>query len=319
MSKLGTIVKSISPERIRNIRVITLCIVAAATFWFLNALNDTYSTTLKYPLVFSYDTEKYIPLEQPPEYIQINVSGIGWNLFRNSLGIKVTPVNFKLQNDSEIKKIPGNSILGTLSDQLDEFDVNFILTDTLFVNIDSRATRRFKLAIDSSAIKLNEQYWLSSSLRYSPDSVTLQGPESILSQMGDVLTINIPQSDIDENYNEDIPIEFENSRLISRDPPTMNVVFGVEEYTTSDINVPLELVNFPKNGKAFVADTLRKVLYHVGINRADDVSPELFSVVANYNKINPEDSTIGLEISRHPEFIKDVHLDSTKVKVQFNE
>lgn len=319
MSKLGTIVKSISPERIRSIRVITLCIVAAATFWFLNALNDTYSTTLKYPLVFSYDTEKYIPLEQPPEYIQINVSGIGWNLFRNSLGIKVTPVNFKLQNASEIKKIPGNSILGTLSDQLDEFNVNFILTDTLYVNIDSRATRRFKLAIDSSAIKLNEQYWLSSSLRYSPDSVTLQGPESILSQMDDVLLIDIPQSDIDENYNEDIPIEFENSRLISRDPPTMNVVFGVEEYTSSEIDVPLTMENFPKNGKAFVTDTLRKVIYNVGINRANNITPDLFSVIANYNMINPEDSTITLQVTKYPEFTKDVHLDSAKVKVQFNE
>ncbi|MTI41600.1 hypothetical protein [Fulvivirga lutimaris] len=311
--------KSISPERIRSIRVITLCVVAAATFWFLNALNDTYSTTLKYPLVFSYDTEKYIPLEQPPEYIQINVSGIGWNLFRNSLGIKVTPVNFKLQNASEFKKIPGNSILGTLSDQLDEFNVNFILTDTLYVNIDTRASRRFKLAIDSSAIKLNEQYWLSSSLRYSPDSVTLQGPESILSQMDEVLTISIPQSDIDENYNEDIPIEFENSRLISRDPPTMNVVFGVEEYTSSEIDVPLTLENFPENKIAFVTDTIRTLIYNVGINRADNIAPDQFSIVANYNKINPEDSTITLEVTKHPEFTKDVHLDSAKVKVKFNE
>ncbi len=319
MSKLGTIVKSISPERIRNIRVITLCIVAAATFWFLNALNDNYSTTLKYPLVFSYDPEKYIPLEKPPEYVQINVSGIGWNLFRNSLGIKVTPLIFNLQNASEIKKIPGNSILGTLSDQLDEFEVNFILTDTLYVNIDSRATRNFKLAVDSSTIRLNEKYWLSSSLRFSPDSVTLKGPQSILSKMEDVLVINIPQSDIDENYNEDIPIEFENSRLISRDPPTMNVVFGVEEYTTSEIKVPVTLENFPQNRKAFLIDTLRTLTYNVGINKTNDLAPSLFEVVANYNKINPEDSTISLEITKHPEFIQDVRLDSVNVRVKFNE
>ncbi|MEQ9660402.1 hypothetical protein, partial [Fulvivirga sp.] len=158
-----------------------------------------------------------------------------------------------------------------------------------------------------------------SSLRYSPDSVTLQGPESILSQMDEVLTISIPQSDIYENYNEDIPIEFENSRLISRDPPTMNVVFGVEEYTSSEIDVPLTMENFPKNGNALVTDTLRKVIYNVGINKANNITPDLFSIIANYNMINPEDSTITLEVTRHPEFTKDVHLDSAKVKVQFNE
>ena len=299
--------------------MITLCILAAATFWFLNALNDTYSSTLKYPLVFNYDTEKYIALEQPPEYVQINVSGVGWNLFRNSLGIKVTPVIFNLQNASEIKKIPGNSVLGTLSDQLDEFQVNFVLTDTLYVNIDSRTTRKFKLAIDSAAIKLNEQYWLSSSLRFSPDSVTLEGPESILSQMNEVLLIVIPQSDIDENYNEDIPIEFSNSGLIRRNPPTMNVVFGVEEYITTEINVPLTLENFPQNEKIFVSDTLRTVIYHVGVNKANNVVPNLFEVILDYNMINPEDSIINLQITKYPEYIKDVHLDSTKVKVQFNE
>ncbi|HNP18455.1 MAG TPA: hypothetical protein PKL31_08490 [Fulvivirga sp.] len=302
----------------KNLRIIALAILAAATFWFLNALNGTYSTTLNYPINFLYDHDKYIPLEELPKDVQINVSGVGWNLFRNSLGIKITPVNFRLDNASDIKKIPGSSLLGTLSDQLDEFQVNFVLTDTLYIKVDKRMTKTFKLAIDSASIALADNFWVTSPIRYSPDSVTLQGPESILTSFSDEIVVKIPQSAIDENYKEDIPIEFDNSRLITREPPTMNVVFNVEEFRNAEIVVPIFKENFPKNGRADISTSQVKVSYQVVKSKAEAVLSDEFEVVANYNKINPEDSTITFNLKKFPEYIKQVSLDTTAVKVNFN-
>ncbi len=310
--------QSIKPERMKNLRIIALAILAAATFWFLNALNGTYSTTLRYPINFHYDHEKYIPLEELPKDVQINVSGVGWNLFRNNLGIKITPVNFRLDNASDIKKIPGNSLLGTLSDQLDEFQVNFVLTDTLYIKVDKRMTKTFKLAVDSASIALGNNFWVTSPIRFSPDSVKLQGPESILSSFSDEIVVKIPKSGIDENYKEDIPIEFDNSQLITREPPTMNVVFNVEEFRNAEIVVPIFKENFPKNGKANISTNQVKVSYQVVKSKAEAVLSDEFEVVANYNKINPDDSTITFNFRKYPEYIKQVSLDTTAVKVNFN-
>ncbi len=309
----------ISPERITKIRVISLCIAAAATFWFLNALNDTYTTSLKYPVQFIYDTEKYIAVKEMPKEVNINVSGMGWNLFRNSLGIKVTPLNFRLENPTEIKKISGASLLGTISDQMDELQVNFVLTDTLYLNLDRRATRTFKLEIDSASINLEDNFWISTPIRFTPDSVVLHGPELALNKFEESIVVQIPQNKIDENYNEDIPIEFENSRLIKRDPPTMNVIFGVEKFSENSIMVPAKTQNFPANGKAFVENPAAKINYLVADGRADAVVSDDFEVLIDYNNINPKDSTITIQLLKYPSMIKEVVLDSATVKVKFNE
>jgi hypothetical protein len=319
LSKLSAILKSIKPERVKNLRIIIFSILAAATFWFLNALNGTYSTTLRYPIDFRYDHDKYIPLEELPKDVQINVSGLGWSLFRNSFGIKVFPVMVKLENASDIKKIPGGALMGTLSDQLDEFQVNFVLTDTLYVKVDKRITKTFKLGIDSAAIELDNNFWITSNIRFSPDSVKLNGPESYLDRFTDIISVRIPNFAIDENFNEDIPIEFENSRLITREPPTMNVSFNVEEFYTAEIIVPVFKESFPKNGRADIASNQVKVIYEVVKSKAESVLSEEFEVIANYNKINPDDSTIAFNLKKYPDFLRQVRLDTTAVKVKFSQ
>ena len=319
MSKISTILKSIGPERVKNIRVIVLSIAAAATFWFLNALNDNYSTTLRYPIKFNFDQEKYIALEELPKDIQINVSGLGWNLFRNSLGIKVTPLYFKLENPAEIKKILGSSLLATLSDQLDEFQVNFILTESLFINIDKRATRTYLLGVDSVAIQLNQDYWITSPIQFFPDSVNLTGPESYLDNFKDSIIVTIPQNDIDQNYNEDIPIEFENSRLITRDPPTMNIKFSVEKYRKAEMLIPVIFENIPEKSKVKLASENAKLSYLVAESKAESLTPEQFEIIANFKKINKADSTVPISVKNYPSFLRKVKLDTALFKIIYNE
>jgi hypothetical protein len=319
LSKISTILKSIGPERVKNIRVIVLSIAAAATFWFLNALNDNYSTTLRYPIKFNYDKERYIAVQELPKDIQINVSGLGWNLFRNSLGIKVTPLYFKLENPSEIKKIQGSSLLATLSDQLDEFQVNFILTESLSLNIDKRATRAYLLGVDSSAIQLNNEYWITSPILFFPDSVKLTGPELYLDNFIDSIIVAIPQNDIDQNYNEDIPIEFQNSRLIKRNPPTMNVKFSVEKYRKAEILVPVIFENVPEKSKVKLASENAKLSYLVTESKAETVTPDQFEITASFKKINKADSTVSILVKSHPAFLREVKLDTALFKIIYNE
>ena len=176
MSKLSEIARAIKPEGAYRYRVIVLCFLAASTFWFFNALNEDYSATVRYPLEFIYDFEKYVAVDELPQDIQLNVSGLGWNLLRNNLGIKVTPIRVPLENPLEIKKISGSAMPVFLADQLNEFDLNFVITDTLNIHIDLRGDRLINVAIDCSLIDLENDYRIVSLLSISPDTIRLYGP-----------------------------------------------------------------------------------------------------------------------------------------------
>ncbi|UII33839.1 hypothetical protein LVD17_08430 [Fulvivirga ulvae] len=311
--------KSLRPDKTNRLRVIILCVFAATTFWFLNALNENYSTTLKYPLQFVYDKEKYIAIEELPENIQVNVSGLGWNLFRNSLGIKVTPLRIVLESPSELKKITGGALPALISDQISEVELNYVLTDTLHINIDRKTTRTFPVKIDSTAISLASGYRVVNSIRYTPDSVTLEGPDGILTQMPDTLLVSIPQKDIDENFKEDVPVNTPNNNLIKRNPPTLNIVFGVEEFIQTSESTPLKTVNFPENGKAYIEKNTINIGFLVSQSKREEVTSEDFEAVVDYNDINKTDSTIAPKLVKYPGYIQEVSLDTTRVKVRFNE
>lgn len=319
MSKLNDILKSLRPDKTNRLRVIILCVFAATTFWFLNALNENYSTTLKYPLQFVYDKENYVAVEELPEYIQVNVSGLGWNLFRNSLGIKVTPLRIVLESPSELEKITGGALPALISDQISEVELNYVLTDTLHINIDRKTTRTFPVKIDSAAISLASGYRIVNTIRHTPDSVTLEGPERILTQMPDTLLIDIPQQDIDENYKEDVPVNTPNNNLIKRNPPTLNIIFGVEEFIKASESTPLKTVNFPENGKAYIEKNTIGVRFLVSQSKSENVSPEDFEVVVDFKKMNKSDSTITPKLLSYPGYIQEVSIDTAKVKVHFNE
>ena len=317
--KIRDAIGPLNPERIRNIRIVVLCILAAATFWFLNALNDSYSATLRYPVDFIYDEENYVPTTALPEVIQLNVSGVGWNLFRNNLGLNDAPIQLVLERPAETKKLPASTLLGTISEQLAEFQVNFILTDTLFINVDRRIERTFPLRVDSANIELENSFWIVDRINFDPLSVKLEGPESIINSMKDTLLVTIPEDNIDDNYNEDIPIQIENSQLINRDPPTINIKFTVEEYIDASTFQMIETINFPEDSSAYLNINKSKIDYQIAKSKAENLNDSSFQVIANFLKLNKEDSTLAQELIKYPEDIRNARLDSSLLKVFFNE
>jgi hypothetical protein len=297
----------------RNLRVIILCFLAATTFWFFNALNETYSASINYPISFEFDREEYVIMKELPEEVYINLQGIGWNLFRKSLGIQVTPLRIYLDNPAEVKTIPGSQLPSLISDQLDEFQLNFILTDSLSINIDRQVSRNYKVKIDSAAIELAPGHIINSKIQYFPDSIFLIGPATILNSLGDTILFKLPQNSIDSDYNEEVPITFTRDELIEKFPEAINIIFSVEEIISTENEVTVKQANFPPN--ATLADSLISITIEVLQSNFEQLNLEDIEVVADYRNFNSEDSTIIPRLHFYPGYIHQIDLDTTRLKV----
>jgi hypothetical protein len=224
-----------------------LCIFAATVFWFFNALNKTYTTNITFPLEFDYDRARFVPIGNLPTDIRINVTGNGWALFRRSAGLKVPPLAIPLERPLDTKKIVGSTLPAYFSNQLNGLAINYVLTDTIFVDIEPKAGRWINLTLDTAQLSLREGFGLASNVSILPDSIFIEGPKALISRIKNPLPVNLPFKNIDEHFMEDVEVQVPSSDVIKRDPPTVAVMFNVQKFVTIRDSIRLVLRNMPED------------------------------------------------------------------------
>lgn len=233
----------------KNGKAVVLCVFAATVFWFFNALNKNYTTNISFPLTFDYNVDNYVAVRPLPHQVKINVTGIGWDLFRRSIGIKVPPLVIPLERPSEVKKIVGSTLPMLFANQLEKLQINFVLTDTLLIALEPKATRWVTLTLDSPSILFKEDYVKVSNAVISPDSIYIEGPFKLIQSIMEPVAIKIDQRNIDQNFNKEVEVKFVNQELIMRSPSVVTVSFEVDPLTTITDSLIVTFENVPARMK----------------------------------------------------------------------
>lgn len=299
-----------------NWQIVFLCIVAATTFWFFNALNNTYTTRLNYPIEFVYDQEDVVLVEKLPSRITLDVSGGGWNLLRRTLWFSINPLKIRLENPTERKYILGASLQPIISEQISEINLNYILTDTLPINIERKISKKVAVKIDSANISLGESHRITSPVSTTPDSIEVEGPSSLIDNFSDEILLPVPKQDINQNYRADVTVKPDNtSNLLSVRPENVVVSFDVSPFSYQEKLVQLEKLNFPSDSSQLIKDEEVIVSFHVDDKNLERVPEARFKVAVNLKRMDPEDSTLTPVIVQHPDYVFDVSVEPSKIRV----
>ena len=291
-----------------------LCVSAATIFWFFNALNKDYTTSINYPVEFLYDQDLFIATIPVPEEIQINVSGGGWNLIRRTGFFNTRPITISLDNPDEQKQIFGNSLRAIFSDQLPEFKLNFVVTDTVYLSITNRIKKKFPIKVDSSAILMGDDYRIISNITVAIDSVEIDGPDEYVIALPDSIVIIPLDDDIDDDFNEEISINLQNPLLIVT-PSEINVSFLVARFVRINRDFVIQTENFPLDSTLLLENPIVTLSFIIQSGVEDQLLDEDFSIVADLERMVFVDSTIQPLIKKYPSYISDIEIESGRVKV----
>lgn len=296
----------------KNWKAIVLCIFAATIFWIFNALNKNYAANISFPLLFEYDEDQYIAVNPPPESIRLNVSGLGWNLFRKSSGLKVEPLKVALENPAEVKKIVGPALLTLLSPQLEGLQINYVLNDTLRLQVEEKSTRKIMLSVNSVKQNIKRDFGLSGDVVIQPQFILVEGPRSILNAMPDTLQLPLPSTNIDEEYGEDIEVQLQ-SNLISSNPPTVRVSFPVSRLMEITDTVALKVINLPRGIKS--ANLVKEITYTytLPIPLAHSISAESVTATLDLSGVKNGKHKLVPVIKGLPVFSNLLRIDTVEV------
>ncbi len=298
-----------------NWKAVALCVLAAVIFWIFNAFNKNYTTNIRFPLRFDYNQERYVPVGALPHQISINVSGNGWDLFRKSVGVRLPDLTIPLDRPLEVRKIVGSTLPPLFINQVDGLQINYILADTLRLQIDEKDSHRFKLYLDLSKVSFREGFGRISKISIVPDTITLEGPKSLLHQFSDSLMISLPQTILDKAFREELEIVIPHSESLSRNPPVVTVMFEVGALEIIEANVKVSLINIPASVKSSFVDSV-KMTVRIPSVRKIDFQSDLINVSAQVDLRSKSRGTqkVYPELIGMPIYAEVISLDSLTVK-----
>lgn len=297
----------------KNWKAVALCILAATIFWFLNSLNESYTSNVSFPLTFDYNTEEYIPVEPLPERLNINVTGMGWDLFRRSAGFKIPPLVVPLERPSATRKLVGTAIPALISDQLEGLHLNFVVNDTIYLNIEARARRRISVDIDSIEQYIRAGFGLTSVVTITPDSVLVEGPESMIREMAQSVNLVLDQRNVDDDFEEEIEVLPETEGLVTAIPPVVLVGFMVEEFVEVTDSVRLVLLNIPESAQPSLQVDKLPVTLRIRQSQATDFAWDSISAVVDLKGFDRGNLRAEPDLEGLPKGAEVVEIDSVRI------
>jgi hypothetical protein len=300
-----------------NWKAVTLCLLTALVFWFFNALNKDYSTNLRFAVNFQFDQERYVPVEPLPKAVFMNVSGNGWDLLRKSLGVNLPDMNISLERPTEVKKIVGSTLPALLAGQLGNLQINHVVTDTLYLSLDPREKRRIKVAVDPANFAFASGFGRLSPIVVLPDSISLEGPKSVLDQLPDSVLLELNEEEIKSDFREEVEVKVWREDLLKRTPESVEVIFEVVEWIDVNKTVRLVVENVPGNARLNLVKDSVQCLIQVPRNQLEDFNEAMGQQVAvlDLKGVKKGEKRLLPRIQGLPVNTRLIQVDSVSVKL----
>ena len=304
-------------EVLKNWKVVLLSLGGATTFWFFNALNKDYNAVINYPIEFQFARDSVVVVDALPNTVTIDVSSGGWNLIRKTLFFNVTPIQIELENPTEISYYTRSALFPLVIDQLEELQINYLVTDTLYINIDKKKTKKMAVKIDSLTIPFQENYRLTSPIQIIPDSIEITGAQSFLDTLGQTYYLTFETKEIDDPYDRNLEVLFPERSQATSNPKEVRVAFEVERFERMQVTVDVEPLNFPNDSSVYLSQNQVEVFFTVPESKKKKIDASDFAITADRAMLKRKDSTVLAMLMYYPEGAVEVQLEPEHIQVNY--
>ncbi len=300
--------------------MVVLCIAAATTFWVLNALNkDNYSTIVDYPVQWEFDQKNYVPVKPLPKSIQIQISGNGWDLLRKYFNISSTAYPILITSPAEKNYLLTADLKRGLGEFITPTLLENVLGDTIHYQIDRIVTKTLIPELDSAGYSLDKNTLLEGKVSFNPDKLEVTGPSSILESYQGKFPVVLNAKKIAKNFSAKVPLAIEDdlATLVQLKQTEIQVDFSIVTYLEGNKRLKIKKLNFPAKA-SLVNEELVPVLSYL-IQQADlpNLKDLEFEAILDYRTRNRADSTIQIQVSPNPKFLKEVKITPSQLKLNY--
>jgi hypothetical protein len=306
----------------QKLTIFLICLVISVIIWFTIKLSDEYDTVIQMPVTYTHLPKNKVLTYSSDTILQVEILEKGSNLFRYLYVEGVEPAVISLRFLPLYPK--GGSYHGIITPSLliNEIEreqnllgkIVSISPDSIYLTFEPEKSR--KLPVKASFdISFEKQFMRYGAVVFSPDCVTVKGPEKIINEMDSVSLGEIKLGKLDQNYtaNKNFPKDSSNQHL-SFYPDAVTYSIPIEKFTEAEMEVQVKIMNANGLNIKTFPDKI-KVVYTVALKDYPKIEPGMIIAVADVSSANllMEDKIkVGLE--SYPSYIRINKIEPEKVE-----
>jgi hypothetical protein len=307
----------------KKLYVFLSCLCLTIFFWLLNALGNTYSTTIVVDVEYKNNPKNFVILNDLPNQIFVNVSGLGFDLLGYQLKFEKRPLVIDLLGVKGLKKLKDsfNSTLdfsvyrSFISKELgNQIEVNQLSPEKVDVLLDKQASKLVEIKPILS-LDFENQYQLDGDVKVKPAVVNVIGPKTVLDTLQVVYTEDIIFRGLETTITHEASFnELHKPQRLSFDLTKVIVYIPVEKFTESSVNVPINYINVPDSIELKAIPNEVQLKFMTPLSKISNLTVSKFNVNVDYLKVNEKYSKLKVSLTKYPNYLKSITIKPSKVE-----
>ena len=318
MEQNGNTQKSVWDERKKDHLVFFICLILAASFWFLIKLSDVYPVSYSLKVKYTDVPKGRLITGLADSSITIHFKSNGYNLLDLLLHRQLDSLNIDLKQcdmrwvSGDEYSVKTSSLREILAQNLgvNDHDLEFS-KPVLFFYMEKlyNVTKKVIPQLDLSFISQYRLY----DYKVNPVRVRVYGPKRILDTLKDITTVKIHLEDLDSDKKVTAGIANPYPKMLRFYPKQVEVDLDVEKYTERSLQVPVDVSDIEPPIRTFPMNVT--VNFNVFIRDYEKINPKAFRIVPNVKNINlREVKTLRLQVVSAPKNVSNVRLAPPEVE-----
>ncbi len=219
-------------------------------------------------------------------------------------------------NGAKLKSSDGRDYLvlsGQLADLKRQFpasvDIVDIATDTLFIETTYTVEKRVPLRAQLDT-EFRQGYGYVGALMLSEDSITITGPKEKLDTIQNVFTKNLRLEDVFQDIEEEVEITSFSDATVRLNKKRVVVSAKVDRYVQESVEVPIQVLNLPRNQEIRLFPNTATIRYTVGQKDQPKLDKTQFEVVCYYQQ---GQQYLEATLRNAPPQVRDVRINEEKI------
>ncbi|MAO65588.1 MAG: hypothetical protein CL666_11365 [Balneola sp.] len=258
--------------------------IMAVSLWFIVNLSGSFSLTLNVPVEAGNIPEDMALTEDLPEFVQVSISGDGWQLLNLYNDPPSVVINIE---ESEINLF--DQVRQRLS-YLQEVDIAKVQPLILSVNMEPKVSKKVPVKINTD-LQFQTRYGLVGEPSYSPDSITVTGAESKVAEISQwEVRDTLHMTGIRDDIRTTLALKGSEG-VIELSEQEITFRADVSEFTEGETTVYIRTRGLPRGQNVNYNPSSVTIKFDVPIEQYSDVmKTQPYDVYVPYSKI-VEDET----------------------------
>ena len=284
-------------------------------FWLVMTLNEDYEREIYVPVLLSGVPKNAVITSEMDDTLRVTVRDKGFVLASYVYGEGIRPIVVGFNAFANTSKGKGTVPFSELQRQLSQrlavsTKIVSIKLDKLEFFFNYGLTKRVPVRLAGSVVP-GKSYYLSQT-KFWPEMVTIYASKQLLDSVKYVSTEYLKITNFEDTIIRDVPLA--KIKGVKSVPQTVRIGLYPDVLTEETIEVPVKAVNMPDDKLLRTFPGKVVVKFTVGAGMVRNLTPEQFSVVADYNELSGNASDkCTIHLLKSPQAVRNAKLETDQV------